>query len=150
MHSLAEIVKSRKFHPSIEKRLEGAEAADDVPGETPGCVAREAFREKLRAGVVALMDREHLDALIYPTWSNAPRLIGDLNTPGGDNNQLFSPSTGFPAITVPMGYLHGGTLPAGLQFFGRAWSEPTLLELAYAYEQATHHRRPPVATPPLR
>ena len=96
------------------------------------------------------MDREHLDALIYPTWSNAPRLIGDLNTPGGDNNQLFSPSTGFPAITVPMGYLRGGTLPAGLQFFGRAWSEPTLLKLAYAYEQATHHRRPPVATPPLR
>jgi len=149
MHSLAEIIKSRKFHPSIEKRLEGAEAADDVPGQTPGCQAREAFREKLRAGVVALMDREHLDALIYPTWSNAPRLIGDLNTPAGDNNQLFSPTTGFPAITVPMGYLHGGTLPSGLQFFGRAWSEPRLLELAYAYQQATHHRRPPVATPPL-
>ena len=88
-------------------------------------------------------DAEELDALIYPTWSNPPRLIGDLNTPGGDNNQLFSPSTGFPAITVPMGYTRGGTLPAGLQFFGRAWSESTLLRLAYAYEQATHHRVPP-------
>ena len=65
-----------------------------------------------------------------------------MNTPAGDNNQFFSPSTGFPAITVPMGYT-GATLPAGLQFFGRAWSEPTLLGLAYSYEQATHHRRPP-------
>jgi Asp-tRNA(Asn)/Glu-tRNA(Gln) amidotransferase A subunit family amidase len=96
------------------------------------------------------MDDQHLDALIYPTWSNPPRLIGDLNTPGGDNNQLFAPSTGFPAITVPMAYMRRDTLPAGLQFLGRAWSEATLLALAFSYEQATHHRRPPVATPPLR
>jgi amidase len=150
MHSLDEIVKSHKFHPSIEARLESADKADDVPGVSPGCQARDAFREKLRAGVVRLMDGQRLDALVYPTWSNVPRLIGDLNTPGGDNNQLFSPSTGFPAITVPMGFTRGGTLPAGLQFFGRAWSEPLLLKLAYAYEQATHHRRAPVSTPPLR
>ncbi len=76
--------------------------------------------------VLKLMNDRQLDALIYPTWSNPPRLIGDLNTPGGDNNQLFAPSTGFPAITVPMGYTHGDTLPAGLQFFGRPWSEATL------------------------
>jgi Asp-tRNA(Asn)/Glu-tRNA(Gln) amidotransferase A subunit family amidase len=143
MHSLDDIVKSRRFHPSIQARLESAQAADDVPGESAGCTARETFREKFRAAVVALMDSAQLDALVYPTWSNLPRLIGDLNTPGGDNNQLFSPTTGFPAITVPMGFTHEGTLPAGLQFFGRAWSEPTLLRLAYAYEQATHHRRPP-------
>jgi Asp-tRNA(Asn)/Glu-tRNA(Gln) amidotransferase A subunit family amidase len=93
--------------------------------------------------VLKLMDSARLDALLYPTWSNPPRLIGDLNTPGGDNSQLFAPSTGFPAITVPMGYARG-TLPAGLQVFGRPWSEATLLRLAYAYEQATHHRRPPV------
>ena len=86
---------------------------------------------------------KQLDALIYPTWSNVPRLIGYLNTPGGDNNQFFAPSTGFPAITVPMGYTRNGTLPAGLQFFGRAWSEAALVRLAYAYERATHHRRPP-------
>ena len=144
LHSLAEIVKSRRFHPSIQARLESGEASNDVPGVSPGCTSRDEFREKLRAAVVALMDSMQLDALVYPTWSNPPRLIGDLNTPGGDNNQLFAPSTGFPAITVPMGYTHDGTLPAGLQFFGRAWSEPRLLELAYAYEQATHHRRPPV------
>jgi amidase len=146
LHSLAEIVKSRRFHPSIQARLESGDKADDVPGESAGCRARDEFREKLRAATLALMDAQQLDALVYPTWSNPPRLIGDLNTPGGDNNQLFSPSTGWPAITVPMGYTRGGTLPAGLQFLGRAWSEPRLLELAYSYEQSTHHRHPP----PLR
>ena len=149
-HSLDEIIKSRRFHPSIQTRLEGAQASDDVPGESAGCKSRDEFRTRLREGVLKTMDDNHLDALVYPTWSNPPRLIGDLNTPGGDNNQLFSPSTGFPAITVPMGYTRGGSLPAGLQFFGREWSESTLLRLAYAYEQATHHRHPPVATPPLR
>jgi Asp-tRNA(Asn)/Glu-tRNA(Gln) amidotransferase A subunit family amidase len=150
MHSLDEIVKSRRFHPSIQTRLEGGQAADDVPGQTPSCLKRDEFREKLRAAVLKLMEASQLDALVYPTWSNPPRLIGDLNTPGGDNSQLFSPSTGFPAITVPMGFTRAGTLPAGLQFLGRPWSEPTLLGLAYAYEQATHHRRAPAATPPLR
>jgi Asp-tRNA(Asn)/Glu-tRNA(Gln) amidotransferase A subunit family amidase len=142
MHSLEEIVKSRRFHPSIQARLESGQAADDTPGQSPGCKNRDEFRDRLRAAVVALMDSTQLDALVYPTWSNPPRLIGDLNTPGGDNNQLFAPSTGFPAITVPMGYTRG-TLPAGLQFLGRAWSEAALIRLAYAYEQATHHRRPP-------
>jgi amidase len=140
--SLDDIIKSRQFHPSIQVRLESAQAADDVPGESAGCRSREQFREQLRAGVLKLMDTMQLDALVYPTWSNPPRLIGDLNTPGGDNSQLFAPSTGFPAITVPMGFTRG-TLPAGLQIFGPPWSEGTLLRLAYAYEQATHHRRPP-------
>ena len=144
MHSLEEIIKSRRFHPSIQARLESSQSSDDVPGETAGCKARDAFRQNLRAAVLTLMNDQRLDALIYPTWSNPPRLIGDLNTPGGDNNQFFSPSTGFPAITVPMGFTRGDTLPAGLQFFGRPWSEATLIRLAYAYEQATHHRRPPV------
>jgi Asp-tRNA(Asn)/Glu-tRNA(Gln) amidotransferase A subunit family amidase len=157
LRTLEEIVKSRRFHPSIQARLESGQGADDVPEQSPGCRSRDQFRAKLRSAVASLLDSLQLDALIYPTWSNPPRLIGDLNTPGGDNNQLFAPSTGFPAITVPMGYTRRGALhvdapgrgdgdsglPAGLQFFGRAWSEPRLLELAYAYEQATHHRRPP-------
>jgi amidase len=141
-HTLEEIVKSRRFHPSIQLRLETSQAADDVPGKTPGCVSRAEFRAQLRHAVLKLMDDNRLDALAYPTWSNPPRLIGDLNTPHGDNNQLFAPSTGFPAITVPMGYARD-RLPAGLQLLGRAWSEATLIRLAYAYEQATHHRRPP-------
>jgi amidase len=143
LHTLEEIIKSRRFHPSIQGRLEAAQATEDVPGQSAGCRSRDAFREQLRAAVLKLMDDRRLDALIYPTWSNPPRLIGDLNTPAGDNNQFFAPSTGFPAITVPMGFTRGDTLPAGLQFFGRPWSEGLLLRLAYAYEQATHHRRPP-------
>jgi Asp-tRNA(Asn)/Glu-tRNA(Gln) amidotransferase A subunit family amidase len=147
--SLEEIIRSGRYHPSIQKRLELAEAVELPPERNPGCRDRDEFREGLRATVLHAMDAQRLDALIYPTWSNPPRLIGDLNTPAGDNSQLFSPSTGWPAITVPMGYTRG-TLPAGMTFFGRAWSEPVLIRLAYGYEQATHQRRPPASTPPLR
>jgi Asp-tRNA(Asn)/Glu-tRNA(Gln) amidotransferase A subunit family amidase len=143
VHSLADIIASRRYHPSIQRNLESAQA-DSLPNsQRPGCAARDQFRAWLRTSVTSLMDSLKLDAMVYPTWSNPPRLIGDLNTPHGDNSQLFSPSTGFPAITVPMGYTRGGKLPAGLQIFGRAWSEPTLIGLAYSYEQATKHRKPP-------
>ena len=147
--SLEEIIKSGRYHPSIQKRLELAQAVDQAPEQSAGCKDRDQFREGFRAMVLRAMDGAKLDALIYPTWSNPPRLIGDLNTPAGDNSQLFSPSTGWPAITVPMGYTRG-TLPAGMTLFGRAWSEPTLIRLAYGYEQSTHQRRPPTSTPPLR
>ena len=96
------------------------------------------------------MDALKLDAFVYPTWSNPPRLIGDLNTPHGDNSQFFSPTTGFPAHHRCRWATRAAALPAGITFFGRAWSEATLIKLAYAYEQATHHRRPPPTTPPLR
>ena len=148
--TVEEILSSNRYHPSIQKRLELAQAVEQSPEQNPGCGHRDRFREALRAAVLRVMDGERLDALIYPTWSNPPRLIGDLNTPHGDNSQLFSPSTGWPAIQVPMGYTRGDRLPAGITFFGRPWSEPTLIRLAYAYEQATLHRRPPPSTPPLR
>ena len=104
------------------------------------------MQQRLRGAVTALMDSLRLDALVYPTWSNPPRLIGDLNTPHGDNSQLFSPTTGFPAITVPMGYTRANTLPAGMTFFGRPWSEGKLITLVFGYEQATHHRRAPASS----
>ena len=149
VHSLKEIVRSGRFHPSIETRLTDAERVTGPPDASPGCAAGERLRTSVRGAVAGAMDRLHLDALVYPTWSNPPRLIGDLNTPAGDNSQVFSPLTGWPAVQVPMGYTRG-TLPAGLTLFGRAWSEATLFRLAYAYEQATQHRRPPASTPPLR
>ena len=121
--TLEEIIKSRQFHPSIQVRLETAQASNDVPGQSAGCRSRDEFRKTLRTAVIKLMTDRKLDALIYPTWSNPPRPIGDLNTPAGDNNQLFAPSTGFPAITVPMGFTRGNTLPAGLQFLGGPWDE---------------------------
>ena len=146
VHTVEEILRSRRFHPTIQPRLEAAQAESLPPARNPGCRNRDEFRAWLRTAVTGLMDSLRLDALVYPTWSNPPRLIGDLNTPAGDNSQLFSPSTGYPAITVPMGYTRG-TLPAGMTLFGRAWSEPTLIGLAYSYEQATKHRRAPASAP---
>jgi Asp-tRNA(Asn)/Glu-tRNA(Gln) amidotransferase A subunit family amidase len=148
--SLTEIIKSGRFHPSVQRRLEQAEEGVVNGPETPACQAEMEYRRRVGEAVTKTMDAQKIDAWVYPTWSNPPRLIGDLNTPGGDNSQFFSPTTGFPAIQVPMGYTRGGRLPAGITFFGRAWSEPQLIKYAYAYEQATRHRRPPESTPPLR
>ena len=151
VHSLDEIVRSRRFHPSVQLRLERAQESTESHGyESAACKAEADYREQFRAAVLKTMEAQKLDAFIYPTWSNPPRLIGDLNTPHGDNSQVFSPTTGFPAVNVPMGYTRDGTLPAGMTFFGRPWDEATLIRLAYSYEQATHHRRPPTTTPRLR
>jgi Asp-tRNA(Asn)/Glu-tRNA(Gln) amidotransferase A subunit family amidase len=146
---LTAIVKGGKFHPTVQRRLEQAEQGPANGPETAECKAEAAYRDQVRVAVLGLMDAQKIDVLVYPTWSNPPRLIGDLNTPGGDNSQFFSPTTGFPSIQVPMGYTRGGLLPAGITLFGRPWSESTLIGAAYAYEQATRHRRPPPTTPPL-
>jgi Asp-tRNA(Asn)/Glu-tRNA(Gln) amidotransferase A subunit family amidase len=147
--SLDSIIRSNRYHPTVQRRLEQEQMATTPPEENPGCRSRDEFRAGLRAAVVKAMDDARVDALIHPTWSNPPRLIGDLNTPHGNNSPFFSPGTGFPAMTVPMGYSRG-TLPAGMTLFGRPWSEATLIRLAYAYEQATRHRRPPASTPALK
>jgi Asp-tRNA(Asn)/Glu-tRNA(Gln) amidotransferase A subunit family amidase len=149
VHSLDEIVRSNQFHPSIQTRLQGALTGSENGPDSPACQADAAYRAAYGAAITKAMDDQQLDALIYPTWSNVPRLIGDLNTPGGDNSQVHSPTSGFPAINVPMGFTRDNTLPIGLSMLGRAWSEATLFRLAYAYEQATHHRHPPASTPPL-
>ncbi len=150
MKTLADVIKSGQFHPSVQRRLEQAERGPENGPDSPGCRADAAYREQVRQAVTKTMDRLKLDAFVYPTWSNPPRLIGDLNTPAGDNSQFFSPTTGLPAINVPMGFTRGGTLPAGMTIFGRAWSEATLIKFAYSYQNATHRRRPPASTPPLR
>ena len=148
--NLADVIKSRGFHPSVQFRLEQAEKGSENGPDSPACQADRAYREQVREAVLQSMEKYKLDAFVYPTWSNVPRLIGDLNTPAGDNSQFFSPTTGFPAVNVPMGFSRGGTLPAGMTIFGKAWSEAALIKYAYAYEQATQHRRPPSSTPPLR
>ncbi|MGM0667542.1 MAG: amidase [Bacteroidota bacterium] len=90
-----------------------------------------------------VMDSLQLDALIYPTWNNKPARIEAFREEyRGDNNQVIAPHTGQPAFTVPMGYSEGN-LPAGIQFLGRMFDEATLIELSYAYEQGTGHRKPP-------
>ena len=150
LKNLTEIVRSGRFHPSSQGRLESADKGPENGPDTPACKAEMEYRKKFGDAVLKTMDTLKLDAFVYPTWSNPPRLIGDLNTPHGDNSQVFSPTSGFPAINVPMGYSRGGTLPAGMTIYGRPWSEAALIKFAYAYEQATHHRHPPSTTPPLR
>ena len=103
---------------------------------------QEALENMLRysreEGIDRVMNEHNLDAIISPTGS--PAWKTDLTL--GDNFSISSSSpsarAGYPIITVPMGELDG--LPFGLSFFGRAWSEPVLLEIAYAYEQATNQR----------
>lgn len=96
-------------------------------------------------GIDAVMERHQLDALVAPT--GGPAWVTDLVH--GDHSYAGSSSAaavaGYPNITVPAGAIHG--LPVGLSFFGRAWSEPTLLKLAYAFEQATQWRRAPELEP---
>jgi amidase len=92
-------------------------------------------------GIDAVMDKHKLDAIVAPTMG--PACLTDLVN--GDRWLGGSTSAaavaGYPSITVPAGFVFG--LPVGLSFFGRAWSEPTLLKLAYAFEQATKFRKPP-------
>jgi amidase len=148
VHSLEEILKSGKFHPSIDWLIHGAAAVTKPPHEDPAC---EPVREGTRAYrrlITKSFAANRLDALVYPSWSIPPRLIGDLNSPNGMNSGRLASPAAYPAITVPMGYVRG-SLPIGLEFLGIPWSDPTLIKLAYSYEQATKHRRSPPTVPPI-
>jgi amidase len=98
-----------------------------------------------REGIDAIMNEHRLDALVTPTGTppwvidlvNGDHYVGGSSTPAA--------VAGYPALTVPAGFVLG--LPVGLSFFGRAFSEPTLFKLAFAYEQATHHRKSPKFLP---
>jgi len=99
----------------------------------------------VREAVLKAMTDNRVDTLVYPTLTSKPSMIGQAQT--GYNCRL-SPSSGLPAIVVPGGFTPDG-IPVGVEFLGRPWSEPQLISFAYAYEQSTRHRRPPVSTPPL-
>ena len=150
-HNLEEIVASGLYSPYIERRLQRGLTSTTPPEERdPPCLDLYETERNIafRDAVLAAMERDGIDAIVYPTWSNPPREIGDLESPAGDNSQVLSPQTGFPAITVPTGYTEGG-LPAGITFVGRLFSEPDLIGFVYAYEQASRHRRTPDAFPEL-
>ena len=143
--TLRSIVDSGLYSGYIGDRLRQLlEAPDPVCGD----VYTEPRNIRLREAVAGAMRGSKVDALAYPTWSNPPRLVGDLDSPHGDNSQRIPPHTGMPGLSVPMGYTRGG-LPAGLQLVGPLFSEPMLLGYAYAYEQATGHRKPPPMFPEL-
>jgi len=142
-HYQIALVQSDNLY-QLEKNQNSGNAGD--PGR---CAEAAASVARFRAGLRHEFESRRLDALIYPTWANPPRLIGDLDSPHGDNSQSLAPPSGFPAITVPMGWVRDGTLPVGLQFLGVMWDEGRIIGLAYAWEQATKHRRPPASAPPL-
>jgi amidase len=148
---LASIVASGLYLPYISDEMRGAIAppkADDRREPCPD-VYHDAPKITFRNALLAEMAKNHLNAIVYPTWSNPPRKVGDMASPAGDNSQVLSPQTGFPAITVPMGFTHG-MLPAGLTFLGPAFSEGTLIRYAYDFEQTTKQRKDPPLFPPLR
>jgi Asp-tRNA(Asn)/Glu-tRNA(Gln) amidotransferase A subunit family amidase len=113
-------------------------------------------REELRQAVLKLMADLHLDAIVHATFDYPPARIPaqalTIADPAGvgdlGNNRRLAPLLAFPALSVPAGFTPEG-LPVGIEFLGRQFSEGKLLTLGYAFEQATHHRRPPMTTPPL-
>jgi amidase len=104
--------------------------------------ARDLARKQ---GIDATMDKNNLDALIGPTGGPAwltDHVNGDSFGGGSSSTAAVA---GYPNITVPAGFIHG--LPVGISFFGRAWSEPVLLRVAYSFEQATKVRKAPTFAP---
>jgi amidase len=109
----------------------------------------------IRESLIAVFKENNLDVIVYPTSPRRPAKISDFIPPvaPGAAPAMNSPTslaniTGFPDLIVPAGFTTTG-LPIGISFFGQAWSEPKILAIGYAYEQATHALRQPVNTPSL-
>ena len=113
-------------------------------------------REDLRRTILSVLADQNLDALVYATFDHqttviAPDVLTNADTEDAyarGNNRYLSPVVGFPALTVPAGLTDDG-LPIGLEFLAGPFAEAALLRLAYAYEQGTRRREPPVTTPAL-
>jgi Asp-tRNA(Asn)/Glu-tRNA(Gln) amidotransferase A subunit family amidase len=143
VRTLAEILDQGLFHPSLEQ---GFRRSNDLATlETDEYRAMQERQAQLRDSLLKAMDENAVVALVYPTLRRTAAKIGEPQTGG---NCAASAATGLPAITVPAGFADDG-MPVGIEFLGRPFSEPDLLKLAYAFEQATHHRRLPPLTPPL-
>ena len=154
VHTLADIIAFNSAHRDRELPYFDQEiliAADRQGPLTSDAYTTALARNQLLArtlGIDAVMAQYNLDALVAPTGGPARPIDlvnGDGSTPGSSSPSSIAAVAGYPHITVPAGDVEG--LPVGISFFGRAWSEPTLIKLAYAYEQATRHRRPPTFAP---
>jgi amidase len=151
VHSLADVIAFNEAHRDREMPFFGQELM--LRAQQKGPLSDKAYLDAIAGnlklsraeGIDAVMDRLRLDALVAPTGSpawttdlaNGDHFLGASSTPAA--------VAGYPSVTVPAGSAFG--LPVGISFIGRAWSEALLLKLAYAYEQATKHRRPPSFPP---
>jgi amidase len=148
VHSLEELIAFNEREKAREMPFFGQELFIQAQKKGPlTSPAYRAARTRCRAlardqGIDFVMRRHRLDAIVAPTGSpawttdlvNGDHFVGASSTPAA--------VAGYPSITVPAGQAFG--LPVGLSFIGSAWSEAKLVALAYAYEQATRHRRPPL------
>lgn len=153
VHSLAEVIEFNEREATREMPWFGQEIL--LLAQEKGPLTEQRYLDALAAarlmagedGIDAVMDRHRLDALVAPT--GGPAWVTDLVNGDHFAGSSSEPAAiaGYPSICVPGGFVHG--LPVGLSFFGRAWSEPTLLRIAFAFEQATGHRRAPGFSPTL-
>jgi len=147
VRSLAELIAFDEKEREREMPYFGQEIL--VKAEAKGPLTTPAYREALETcgrlsraeGLDAVLKKHRLDAPVAPT--GAPAWV--IDPVSGDHyvggNSTPAAVAGYPSVSVPMGFVFG--LPVGMSFIGRAWSEPLLVKLAYAFEQATRHRRPP-------
>ena len=142
VHSLREILDRGEYSSALEANFRRRDSRTSP--DTPDVVQARARRASLQTMVERVMADQKLDALAYPTLRRKAAIIGEPQR-GSENCQL-SASVGFPAISMPAGFTDDG-VPVGVELLGAAWSESKLLAMAFDYEQATHPRKAPAATP---
>ncbi len=153
VHSLAEVIKFNEENRAKVMPYFGQERMEQAQEKGPlsskkYLAALEKNHRLAREGIDAVMKKHRLGAIVCPT-GGAAWVIDLVNGDGGRNWDMDSTSyaaaAGYPHITVPAGYVFG--LPVGISFFAKAWQEPTLIKLAYAFEQLTKVRKPPQFLP---
>jgi amidase len=150
VRSLEEFLEADEFHESIREAMETAQSIEDGLND-PEYLDRLVRRQNLRQAIMTAMAEHQLDAILYP---HQRRLVASIGEPQLERNGVLSNGTGFPAITVPGGFSPPTAsaslgVPIGIELLGPEWSEPRLIELAFAFEQATQHRKSPDTAPPL-
>ena len=154
VRTLAEIIEFNEQNAELEmpffgqQRMIASQARGPLTDEVYLNAVRTIQRGNREDGIDALMNEHQLDAIAAPT-RDLPWTTDHIKGDRLDGGSSAGPAAiaGYPDISVPMGFVSG--LPAGISFFGRAWSEPVLIRIAYAFEQATRHRRAPTFAPTL-